>query len=155
MPSSGRAAIAGQLAAVHIIVDDRPGRVEVRTEYDNDRSCRYRNIDVSVDYTVLVPAGATVDVKSISGNVTVTGVQGAVHAETVSGTITTIIDAEADGQNGLRRRRARQRAGRRRSDARPPSAATSARRVSKSGRSTSAASAAMSRSPTSRAIVLE
>jgi DUF4097 and DUF4098 domain-containing protein YvlB len=78
---------ASQLAAAHIIVDDRPGRVEVRTEYDSDRTRRYNSIDVSVDYTVLVPAGATVDVKSISGNVTVTGVQSVVHAETVSGTL--------------------------------------------------------------------
>ena len=77
-----------QLGAVQIIVDDRPGRVEVRTEYENDRSYRGRNFDVSVDYTVVVPATATVDVKSISGNVAVTGVQGAVHAETVSGTVT-------------------------------------------------------------------
>jgi DUF4097 and DUF4098 domain-containing protein YvlB len=77
---------ASQLAATHIIVDERPGRVEVRTEYDNDRGRRYNN-NVSVDYTVLVPAGATVDVKSISGNVTVTGVQGVVHAETISGTL--------------------------------------------------------------------
>jgi DUF4097 and DUF4098 domain-containing protein YvlB len=76
-----------QLAATHIIVDERPGRVEVRTEYDSDRSLRYNSINVSVDYTVLVPAGATVDVKSISGNVTVTGVQGVVHAESVSGTV--------------------------------------------------------------------
>ena len=45
-----------QLGAVQIIVDDRPGRVEVRTEYQSDRSYRNRNIDVSVDYTVLVPA---------------------------------------------------------------------------------------------------
>jgi DUF4097 and DUF4098 domain-containing protein YvlB len=78
---------ASQLAAAHIIVDDRPGRVEVRTEYDSDRTRRYNSIDVSVDYTVMVPAGATVDVKSISGNVTVTGVQSVVHAETVSGTL--------------------------------------------------------------------
>ena len=78
---------ASELAAAHIIVDERPGRVEVRTEYDSDRSRRYNNINVSVDYTVLVPAGATVDVKSISGNVTVTGVQSVVHAETISGTL--------------------------------------------------------------------
>lgn len=78
-----------QLGAVQITVDDRPGRVEVRTEYDSNRNFRNRNLDVSVDYTVLVPATATVDVKSISGNVTVTGVQSAVHAETVSGTVTT------------------------------------------------------------------
>jgi DUF4097 and DUF4098 domain-containing protein YvlB len=79
----------GELAAVQIIVDDRPGRVEVRTEYPNVWSYRNRNIDVSVDYTVLVPATATVDVKSISGNVTVTGVQGVVRAESISGTVRT------------------------------------------------------------------
>ena len=78
---------ASQLAATHIIVDERPGRVEVRTEYDSDRSRRNNNNYTSVDYTVVVPAGATVDVKSISGNVTVTGVQGVVHAETISGTL--------------------------------------------------------------------
>jgi DUF4097 and DUF4098 domain-containing protein YvlB len=76
-----------QLAAAHIVVDERPGRVEVQTEYDSDRSRRYNSINVSVDYTVLVPSGATVDIKSISGNVTVNGVQGVVHAETVSGTL--------------------------------------------------------------------
>ena len=76
-----------QLAAVRIIVDDRPGRVEVRTEYDVDRNYRNHNFDVSVDYTVSVPATATLDVKSISGNVTVSGVQGVVHAESISGVV--------------------------------------------------------------------
>ena len=76
-----------QLSAAHIVVDERPGRVEVQTEYDSDRSRRYNSINVSVDYTVLVPAGATIDIKSISRNVKVNGVQGVVHAETVSGTL--------------------------------------------------------------------
>ena len=40
---------------------DAEGRVEVRTEYDSDRTRRYNSIDVSVDFTVMVPAGATVD----------------------------------------------------------------------------------------------
>jgi len=75
-----------QLGAVRIVVDDRAGRVDVRTEYDN---ARFRNINVSVDYTITVPNGASVDVKSISGNVKVTGVRGAVRAETVSGSVTT------------------------------------------------------------------
>jgi len=78
-----------QLSEVQIIVDDRPGRVEVRTEYPNNWGSRNRNIDVSVDYTVVVPATATVDVKSISGSVIVTGVQGAVRAESISGTVRT------------------------------------------------------------------
>jgi len=77
-----------QLAAVHIVVDERPGRVEVRTDYDNDRFFRNNN-NTSVDYTVAVPTAATLDVKSISGNVIVMGVQGAVRAETISGTLQT------------------------------------------------------------------
>jgi DUF4097 and DUF4098 domain-containing protein YvlB len=73
----------GQLASVHILVDERPGRVDVKTEHTG------RNDRVSVDYTVIVPASASVDANSVSGNVKVTSVQGAVRAETISGTITT------------------------------------------------------------------
>jgi len=76
-----------QLAAVRIVVDDRPGRVDVRTEYD--RNGFDRNNNVSVDYTVVVPNGAAVEMKSISGNVKVTGVRGAVRADTVSGNVIT------------------------------------------------------------------
>jgi DUF4097 and DUF4098 domain-containing protein YvlB len=81
MPSSARA--AAQVSWPRHTSSSTTGLAE----YDSDRSRRYNSIDVSVDYTVQVPAGATVDVKSISGNVTVTGVQGVVHAETVSGAL--------------------------------------------------------------------
>jgi DUF4097 and DUF4098 domain-containing protein YvlB len=74
---------AGQLAAVHIVVDERAGRVDVRTEHTG------RNDRVSVDYVVTVPASASVEVKSISGNVKVSSVQGPLRAETVSGNLTT------------------------------------------------------------------
>src|SRR6185295_8743634 len=77
----------GQLANVRIVVDDRPGRVDVRTEYDSGRT---RNNNVSVDYTVTVPNGASVEAKSVSGNVKVTGVRGAVRTESVSGDVTTV-----------------------------------------------------------------
>jgi hypothetical protein len=76
-----------QLALVRIVVDDRAGRVDIRTEYDNSRLSR--NVNVSVDYTLTVPAGASIDAKSISGNVRVTGVRGSVRAESVSGNVTT------------------------------------------------------------------
>jgi len=78
-----------ELARVHIVVDERPGRVDVHTEYDNDRAFRNNNNGTSVDYTLVVPPGAAVTLKSISGNVKVTGVQGAVRAETISGNVTT------------------------------------------------------------------
>jgi len=74
-----------QLNAVQITVDERPGRVDIRTDYE--RGMRSNN--TSVDFTVTVPSGASVDVKSVSGNVKITSVQGLVHAESVSGSITT------------------------------------------------------------------
>jgi Toastrack DUF4097 len=77
-----------ELAEVRILVDERAGRVDVRTEYSTDRGFRNNNSRVSVDYTLTVPSGASVDLKSISGNVKVTGLRGAVRAETVSGNVT-------------------------------------------------------------------
>jgi DUF4097 and DUF4098 domain-containing protein YvlB len=78
-----------ELANVQITVDDRAGRVDVRTEYEQNRTLRNRRTDhVSVDYTVTVPASASVDLHSISGSVKVTGVHGSLRAETISGTIT-------------------------------------------------------------------
>src|SRR4051794_26551371 len=45
-----------ELGRVEITVDDRAGRVDVRTEHDTNRSDRNRQGDhVSVDYTVTVP----------------------------------------------------------------------------------------------------
>jgi DUF4097 and DUF4098 domain-containing protein YvlB len=76
-----------QLASVRIVVDDRAGRVDIRTEYENSRMFRSNN--VSVDYTLTVPSGASVEMKSISGNVKVSGVRGSVRAESVSGNVTT------------------------------------------------------------------
>jgi DUF4097 and DUF4098 domain-containing protein YvlB len=76
-----------QLESVRVVVDDRAGRVDIRTEYDNSRMFRSNN--VSVDYTLTVPSGASVDMKSVSGTIKVTGVRGAVRAESVSGDVTT------------------------------------------------------------------
>ena len=78
-----------ELARVQITVDDRAGRVDVRTEHEQNRSDRNRQSDhVSVDYTVMVPASVSVDLHSISGAVKVTGVHGSLRAETISGNVT-------------------------------------------------------------------
>ena len=78
-----------ELARVQIAVDDRAGRVDVRTEHERNRTDRNRQGDhVSVDYTVTVPASVSVDVHSVSGSVKVTGVHGSLRAETVSGEVT-------------------------------------------------------------------
>lgn len=74
-----------ELARVQILVDERPGRVEVRTEHEQNR--RDRGDHVSVDYTISLPSGVTADVHSVSGNLKVTGMRNAVRAETVSGDV--------------------------------------------------------------------
>jgi hypothetical protein len=80
-----------ELAVVQITVEDRPGRVDIRTEGEQNRSDRSRRGNqVSVDYTLTVPATASVELHSISGSVKVTGVHGGVRAETISGNVTAI-----------------------------------------------------------------
>ena len=72
-----------ELAMVHITVDERGGRVDVRTDHTG------RNDHVSVDYTITVPESAAVELHSISGSLKVANVQGAVRMETISGNVTT------------------------------------------------------------------
>jgi DUF4097 and DUF4098 domain-containing protein YvlB len=70
-----------ELASVLIEFDERPGRVEVRTRHTARRD------RAAVDFTVTVPRGATVDLSSVSGDVRVTDVRGALRAQSVSGTV--------------------------------------------------------------------
>jgi DUF4097 and DUF4098 domain-containing protein YvlB len=70
-----------ELASVIIDIDERPGRVEIRTRHTG------RSDRASVDYTVSVPRGAAVDVSSISGNVRATNLQGPLRAQSISGTV--------------------------------------------------------------------
>jgi Toastrack DUF4097 len=78
-----------ELGRVQILIDDRAGRVDVRTEHEQNRTDRNRQGDhVSVDYTVTVPASVSVDLHSVSGSVKATGVHGSLRAETVSGDLT-------------------------------------------------------------------
>ena len=79
-----------ELGRVQIIVDERAGRVDVRTEHKQNRFDRNGRSDrTSVDYTLTIPSGATLDAKSISGTVKVSKVQGAVRAESISGNVVT------------------------------------------------------------------
>jgi len=71
------------LGDVRVQVDNAPTRVDIRTEYP--RSSR---TNISVDYTVTVPAGASVELHSVSGSIKVTGVRGSVRIETISGGVT-------------------------------------------------------------------
>lgn len=62
------------------------GRVEVRSVYPR-RGNGDRGFSGRIDYVIAVPTGASVAVKSISGDVIVSGVRGEVRAETISGDV--------------------------------------------------------------------
>jgi DUF4097 and DUF4098 domain-containing protein YvlB len=70
-----------ELASVVIEIDERPGRVDIRTRHTG------RSDRASVDYTVSVPRGAAVDLSSISGNVRATNLQGPLRAQSISGAV--------------------------------------------------------------------
>ena len=72
---------------VTVVIDDRPGRVDISTEYS--RIGRWGNTNVSVDYTIGVPEGAAVDLKSVSGTVRVSAVKGSVRLQSISGNVVT------------------------------------------------------------------
>jgi DUF4097 and DUF4098 domain-containing protein YvlB len=78
-----RGKTAEDIKAVQIEVTETATRVEVRTQYPREK----RNINASVDYTVTLPRGASVTVRTVSGNVKVSTVDGALRADTVSGTM--------------------------------------------------------------------
>jgi DUF4097 and DUF4098 domain-containing protein YvlB len=80
---SGNAADArDQLAKATVEMNERAGRVEVRTAYSS------RSVRVSVDYTVTAPAGTSVVLRTMSGAIAVTGIRGEVRAEALSGDVT-------------------------------------------------------------------
>jgi DUF4097 and DUF4098 domain-containing protein YvlB len=70
-----------ELSSVLIEIDERAGRVDIRTRHASRRD------RASVDYTVTVPRETTVDVSSVSGTVRVANLQGALRAQSVSGTV--------------------------------------------------------------------
>jgi DUF4097 and DUF4098 domain-containing protein YvlB len=72
----------GQLAQIEVDIEERGGRVDIRTIPMG------RNSRAWVDYTITVPSSVSIEARSISGDVKVTNVQGVVRGETVSGDIT-------------------------------------------------------------------
>jgi DUF4097 and DUF4098 domain-containing protein YvlB len=75
-----------RLDATTVSIEERPGRVEIRAVGQKGRHGRY---DVaSVDFDLVVPAGASLELKSVSGDLSMLAVKGRVSADTVSGNIT-------------------------------------------------------------------
>jgi DUF4097 and DUF4098 domain-containing protein YvlB len=73
--------VKGQLERTVVTMSEHGGRVEVRTTYTG------RNSQVSVDYTVTAPAGASVYAHSISGDIRIANIKGEVRADAVSGDV--------------------------------------------------------------------
>jgi Toastrack DUF4097 len=73
------------LEALTIDVSERGGSVDVRTEYSRYRY--RRGGSGSIDFTVSVPRDASVTLKSVSGDVRVTNVNGDLRAESTSGDV--------------------------------------------------------------------
>jgi DUF4097 and DUF4098 domain-containing protein YvlB len=77
------------LANVQIVVDERGGRVDIRTDGEANRADRNRrSVNVAVDFTLIVPVSASLELHSVSGSIKVSGVRGAVREESVSGDVT-------------------------------------------------------------------
>jgi DUF4097 and DUF4098 domain-containing protein YvlB len=70
------------LRDITIDVAERQGAVDIRTIFE-----RSRRIDSEVDYTIAVPSGAAVSVRTASGGVTITGVRGELSVEALGGDI--------------------------------------------------------------------
>jgi hypothetical protein len=77
------------LGLVQVTVAERSGRAEVRTVYahDDDRRDHRRNINVTVGYTVVAPAGTRLTVSSISGSIRVSDIKGDLTLNSISGAV--------------------------------------------------------------------
>jgi len=71
-----------RLSDIEIDVTERQGTVDVRTVVQ-----RLQRSDAEVDFTIAVPAEASVSVRTGSGDVTITGIRGELRAEAVGGSI--------------------------------------------------------------------
>ena len=69
------------LQAIDVRIEERNGNVEVRTEYPR------RNWSGGVDFTVALPRDANVVLRSVSGEVRVSNLNGDLRAETISGNL--------------------------------------------------------------------
>jgi hypothetical protein len=72
-------------ALVKIIVADEGDTLTIKTEYPKKGP---KKMSVSVNFNLTIPSGATADINSVSGDLTLANIGGAAKAETVSGDVT-------------------------------------------------------------------
>ena len=74
------------LAEVRAVSEERSGRVTIKTVYPNQRGGTSQH-SVSVSYIVSAPAGTRISTHSLSGDVSIAGVDGELSVNTMSGDI--------------------------------------------------------------------
>ncbi|HEK85878.1 MAG: DUF4097 family beta strand repeat-containing protein [Candidatus Saccharicenans sp.] len=72
---------------VKIEVTAEPGLVKIETRYPESKKWFGGDSNVSVDYTIWIPEGASIESKSVSGDVQVDKAGGSVKVSTVSGAL--------------------------------------------------------------------
>ena len=76
------------LPLVEVDISERAGRIEARTRYPrNEERRNWRNVNVSVAFTVTAPERARIGVNTISGNISVKDIKGDLTLETISGNV--------------------------------------------------------------------
>jgi DUF4097 and DUF4098 domain-containing protein YvlB len=78
------------LPLVEVEISERAGRIEARTRYprnDEERRRNWRNVNVSVAFTVTAPERARLTVNTISGSISVKDIKGDLTLETISGNV--------------------------------------------------------------------
>jgi hypothetical protein len=78
---------SGELSSVDIDVSQMGNRVRVETRHKRGSHGHRHGGGVSVSYRVKVPRGTEVDLQSVSGSVTLRGVEGEATAQSVSGEV--------------------------------------------------------------------
>ena len=77
------------LPAVRVEFLERGGRAEIKAIYprENFGGSNARNVSVSVAYTITAPEGTSINVRTLTGNVKVTGVKGELSLVSLSGDV--------------------------------------------------------------------
>jgi DUF4097 and DUF4098 domain-containing protein YvlB len=82
-------------ALVKIEVSEEGGTLKIETKYPKKGP---KGMSVSVHFNLTIPSGATADINSVSGDLTLANIGGSAKAETVSGDVT--LDKTAGGVKG-------------------------------------------------------
>lgn len=77
------------LPAVRVEFTERAGRAEAKTIYPSEQfgPSRQRNVSVTVSYTITAPQGTRLNVRTLAGNVSSTGIKGELSLVSISGNV--------------------------------------------------------------------